>query len=233
MHVLALDSSVQGCSVALLRGEQQSTLLDETPRAHAQVLLPMIHQVLEQGSMGLQDLDLLAYGCGPGSFTGLRIGLSVAQGVAFGAGIRMMPIDSLQAMAFNASQHYSATAQGAVSVIDARMGELYWAAYTWSDEGLTTLVEPRLESIEDALIAMQGAGDQSQLVLTGPGAHLTPDDWQKEWIAVDASIVPSALAVAKLSLLGAGQACMPEEAELLYLRNSVTWRKRKKIRSVD
>ena len=105
--ILALDTSSDACSIALLKSDgtsdiqiEESTVL--TPREHTQRLLPMIEALLSEQQVPLSALDAIAYGRGPGSFTGLRIGLSVAQGLAYGASLPLLAISSLQTMALTA-----------------------------------------------------------------------------------------------------------------------------------
>ena len=125
MKILALDTATEACSAALLSGASVHERHEIAPRRHAELILPMVDGVLAEAGLGLQDLDAIAFGRGPGAFTGVRIAAGVTQGLALGAGLPVIPLSSLATLA-----------QGAVSrsavllpAIDARMGEIYWAAY--------------------------------------------------------------------------------------------------------
>ncbi len=127
MNILAIETSSPQCSVALLHDAAIIELNDITPRTHAQQILPMIQQLLTQADLKLNQLDALAYGKGPGSFTGLRIGAGVIQGIALGSDIPVIPISSLQCLA---QTGYAKHQQSRIiSCIDARMQEVYWGMF--------------------------------------------------------------------------------------------------------
>jgi tRNA threonylcarbamoyladenosine biosynthesis protein TsaB len=130
MKILAFDTSTNYCSVALLNGKKirENCLL--AAKEHGQVILSMIAKLLDQEKTELSDLDLIAFGRGPGSFTGLRIAASVAQGLSFVLGIPVIGISTLEAMAVEAHQLYGA--KKVLSLIDARMNEIYWGQYFWN-----------------------------------------------------------------------------------------------------
>lgn len=123
MIILALDTTTVLCSVALIRDGEVIDCAVEAGQSHSSRLLPMIDRLLAEASVGLPALDAIAFGAGPGSFTGVRIACGVAQGLAFGAGRPVIPVDSLEAMAL------ASGAAQVMSCLDARMGEVYFAAY--------------------------------------------------------------------------------------------------------
>ena len=128
MKILAFDTSTEYCSVALyLDGETGKTETLAGHR-HSELLLPMIRETLNQGRLELTDIDGLAFGAGPGSFTGLRIACGVAQGLAFAASLPVIGISTLQAIA------HQNTHDKIIVAIDARMGEIYHAAYPHAQE---------------------------------------------------------------------------------------------------
>lgn len=123
MNLLALETSTDQCSVALLSAGEIGERREREPRSHTRVLLPLIDSLLKDAGIGIADLDLIAYGAGPGAFTGLRIGVSVAQGLGFGADIPLCGISSLAIVAAEVLHtHNDATVCVAQ---DARMGEVY------------------------------------------------------------------------------------------------------------
>lgn len=130
MKLLALDTSSAQCSVALLDGDRLLQRGVATAREHARLLLPLVDEVLAQGGVGLNQLDGIAFGCGPGSFTGLRIAAAVTQGLAAGAQLPVLPVSSLRALAEQARAGGEPVEGGwLLACMDARMGELYWGLF--------------------------------------------------------------------------------------------------------
>ncbi|MBT7444989.1 MAG: tRNA (adenosine(37)-N6)-threonylcarbamoyltransferase complex dimerization subunit type 1 TsaB [Methylococcales bacterium] len=127
MKILAIDTSSEGCSVALSSDDHIVEQFEIAPRRHTKLVIPMMEAVLAEAECALSDLDMLAFACGPGSFTGLRVAASVAQGVALGADLPIVPVSTLAALAkqaqrLNLSDHV-------VVANDARMAQVYWAEY--------------------------------------------------------------------------------------------------------
>lgn len=125
--LLALDTSTQACTVALQTEEGINEIFRIVPRHHNQELLPMIEEVLESGSMTLKSLDCIAFGCGPGSFTGLRITVGVVQGLAFGANLPVVPVSTLACMA--QGQFRMTGEERCLVAMQARQEEVYWGSY--------------------------------------------------------------------------------------------------------
>ncbi|NGX16820.1 tRNA (adenosine(37)-N6)-threonylcarbamoyltransferase complex dimerization subunit type 1 TsaB [Wenzhouxiangella sp. XN24] len=219
MNILSLDTAADGCSVALRAGGALIERDEAAPRKHAASLLPMAEACLAEAGIGLGDLDAIAFGRGPGSFTGLRIAAGVAQGIAFGAGLPVVPVSNLAAAALAAGRAHGW--QRVLVAFDARMGEVYAGAYEIDAAGLPVLVGA------EALLA---PGD-----LAAPGR-----DWRgagsafAAWpgLAATAGVVSadSALAPRARDLLDiAADACArglavpAEEALPVYLRERVAW----------
>jgi tRNA threonylcarbamoyladenosine biosynthesis protein TsaB len=130
MKFLALDTASARCSVALLHGDALITRQQDTARDHATLILPMIQEVLAEAGMALRSLDGIAYGRGPGSFTGVRIAASVTQGLAAGADLPVHGVSDLRALAAQARRVARASPGGLLlAAMDARMGEIYWGAF--------------------------------------------------------------------------------------------------------
>lgn len=138
MKILGFDTSSTACSVALLMDDHISALHKIIPMQQAQSLLPMIEELLLSHKITLNQLDAIAFGCGPGSFTGVRIAASVAQGLAYALELPVIPISSLAALAQAAYQELQW--KKLLVAVDARMQEVYWGAYGIDHQGLAVLI---------------------------------------------------------------------------------------------
>lgn len=136
MKLLAIDAATEACSVALLAGDTLYERHMVSPRGHAQRLLTMVDEVMRDAGLTLKEMDAIAFDRGPGSFTGVRVGTSVTQGLAFGANLPVIPVSSLATIAQGTWRETGQTQ--VLSVIDARMGEVYWGYYTLN-EGVMAL----------------------------------------------------------------------------------------------
>lgn len=213
MKLLAFDTSTETMFVAV-RAPDGSVLASEAaggPQASAG-LLPAIQQMLAQAGLALGDLDAIVFGRGPGSFTGLRTACAVAQGLGFGAGVPVLALDTLLAVAEEA--HASAGVSRVVAVLDARMGEVYAAAYERDGDGWRTATAPALLRPQDVQVPPGWA-------VAGNALHLV-----EAAVAADAPRVlalPTAAALLRLApaALAASPARPAEEALPLYLRDKV------------
>ncbi len=134
MRLLALETSTDACSAALYLDGEVTERFAIAPQRHAALILPMIDSLLREGGLRLPDIDAIAFGRGPGSFTGVRIGTAAAQGLALATGLPLLPVSTLAALAQQAMQEASADAVAAA--LDARMGEVYAGLYRRGESGL-------------------------------------------------------------------------------------------------
>lgn len=137
MKILAIDTATEACSVALLTDGRCQEIFEIIPRQHTERVLPMVDELLKQADLSLSQLDALAFNCGPGSFTGVRVGTSVTQGLAFSSHLPVIPVSSLAALAQLAFREEKK--EKVLSAIDARMNEMYWGCYQL-EAGLMKLV---------------------------------------------------------------------------------------------
>lgn len=134
MKLMAIDASTEACSAALLLGDEVLERYEVAPRRHAELLLPMLESLFQEAGLSLAQMDVLAFGRGPGAFTGLRIAAGVAQGIALGADLPVVPVSSLAALA--QGMYREQGTQRVLAGIDARMGEVYWGAYCLGSSGV-------------------------------------------------------------------------------------------------
>lgn len=213
-YILALETSTEHASVALLRGQQISTRESIGTQMHSQTVLALLQDLLLEADITLAQCDALAFGAGPGSFTGVRTACGLAQGLAFGANVPVVPIVSLLAMA------EAARAAGAgddiVAVLDARMGEVYWAQYRYLDEW-HTVTAPVLSKAADVK-------PQGQVAVCGNGLTAYADEFVYIGDAkLYPDVIPHAEHVARLAATSVnnGEIVHARDAQPLYLRNKV------------
>jgi tRNA threonylcarbamoyladenosine biosynthesis protein TsaB len=144
--VLAIESSTDALSLAVRSGGLTSTQRVDPDAKHAAQLLPLLRTLLESRELNLRDVDAIAAGVGPGSFTGVRTAISCAQGLALGAGKPAVGVPSLAALAWQARN--LGAAGRIVTLLDARMGEMYGAVYEFSESILHTVMQPCIMSVE-------------------------------------------------------------------------------------
>ncbi|WP_097460750.1 tRNA (adenosine(37)-N6)-threonylcarbamoyltransferase complex dimerization subunit type 1 TsaB [Mangrovitalea sediminis] len=225
MKLLALDTTAEGCSVALNLDGQIIEQFENAPRMHTRRIMPMIRELLRQSALKPADLDALAFGRGPGSFTGLRIAAGIVQGLAYGLGKPVLPVSSLAATALVAREQNP----GPVAVaFDARMAEVYWGTFRVEEGRVQPLEEERV-CPPDRLSLPTIGGDERWL---GAGAGwLLCDEMPKS--VCDAvterllEAIPTAGAIALLAQQAwlEGAAIDAAQAQPVYLRDEVAWQK--------
>ena len=222
MKLLAIDCSTERMSVALAQGERRWTHEGAGGAQASAALIPAIMGLLDEAQLSLKELDAIAFGQGPGAFTGLRTACAVAQGLALGAKLRLLPIDSLLMLA-HAALSSNPQSSRVLSVLDARMGQVYAAAYEHRPEGWRCLQAPSLSQPE-ALVLPEGWQEQG-FVLASNAHAIYPDAFastlSQGGVAIEAW--PQALAMLDLAALAyaRGESVSPAEALPLYVRDKV------------
>jgi tRNA threonylcarbamoyladenosine biosynthesis protein TsaB len=210
--ILAIETSSELASAALLHGNEVLVRDSSGVQTHSQTLLPMVQSLLAQAGISLAQCDAIAYGAGPGSFTGVRTACGIAQGLAFGAGLPVVPIVTLLAMAEACRAATGAT--NVLAVMDARMGEVYWAQYRYAD-GWHPVVEPTL-SAPSGVLPDAAAVDLVDLAACGNGFSAYARN-------ASAELMPHAAHIAALArtAFAAGQTVIASDAQPIYLRNKI------------
>ena len=215
--LLALDTATEACSVALLHDGKVTSHYEVIPRLHAQKLLPMIKDLLAEAGVELSAVDAIAFGRGPGAFTGVRIAIGVVQGLAFALERPVLPISNLAVLAQRAFREHGATQ--VASAIDARMDEVYWGCYREQAgemclAGVEAVLPPEVAALPvDASGEWFGAG-------TGWGyaerLSLKP-------YAMGAGMLPHAEDLLTLARFAwaRGEAIRADDAQPVYLRDKV------------
>ncbi|OLQ94389.1 tRNA (adenosine(37)-N6)-threonylcarbamoyltransferase complex dimerization subunit type 1 TsaB [Vibrio ponticus] len=224
--ILALDTSTENCSVALLVDDQVYARSQVAPRDHTKLVLPMVDEVLKEAGVTLAELDALAFGRGPGSFTGVRIGIGIAQGLAFGADLPMIGVSTLEAMAQGTYRVNGATHVAAA--IDARMNEVYWGRYSRQENGEWLATDAECV-IPPATLCEQIAADELQWTTAGTGW----DAYQDELSALPLTraagdvLFPDAQDIVQVAkhMFAKGETVPVEESSPVYLRDNVAWKK--------
>ncbi|PRB75715.1 tRNA (adenosine(37)-N6)-threonylcarbamoyltransferase complex dimerization subunit type 1 TsaB [Pseudomonas sp. MYb185] len=214
--LLALDTATEACSAALLHDGRIYHRAEVIPRLHAQRLLPMIEELLEEAGIGLAEVDALVFGRGPGAFTGVRIATGMVQGLAFATGKPVIAVSNLAALAQRAWREHAA--EQVCAAIDARMDEVYWGCYHLQDGVMTLAGEESVSAPEQVSLAAP--------LQTPVGAGT---GWQyAERLAVPVSsswpqMLPDATDLLSLALPAwrAGQVLDAADAQPVYLRDKV------------
>ena len=227
MKILAIETSTEACSAALLTDNQLFSRFELAPREHTKLIIPMMDELLAEAEINLKAIDAIAFGQGPGAFTGLRIATGVAQGVALAIDKPLIGISTLEALAWQVRTEAN-NGQKIITALDARMGELYWAIYqkdAQKPDMLIPLDEEQVSKPRQLLNCIVAEPDK--LIATGIGwsaykeALLTPQTLDK--ITLMDKPLPSAAAIAELALpkLQANLGVPAEAAQPVYIRDNV------------
>lgn len=228
MKILAIETATEACSAALYCDGEIISRYEIAPRKHTQLILPMMDSILEEAGINKTSLDAIAFGRGPGAFTGLRIAVGVAQGLALALDKPVIAISTLAAMA---QQVLDATLASGdeydfIPAIDARMGEVYWGKYTSVDGEARLVGEEAISKPEVIEVFNQGAylrfGSGWQAYYPAMMVYDSPETNE-----ATANVFPSAYYIAKLAAtaFSRGEAIDAADAEPIYLRNDVAKKK--------
>ncbi|HTQ99193.1 MAG TPA: tRNA (adenosine(37)-N6)-threonylcarbamoyltransferase complex dimerization subunit type 1 TsaB [Candidatus Acidoferrum sp.] len=220
--LLALDTSTEACSCALAHAGEISEKFAVIPRQHTNQLLPMIHALMSEGGLTFNQLDAIAFGKGPGSFTGLRIAAGVAQGIAFAANLPVVPVSTLAALAVEAVDGGSGMV---FSCLDARIDEIYYGWYQVQD-GVPQLIGDeqlrRPELVETAVPVSDG-----NCIAAGNGLHYRdrlPRSLLQSFGSLRPELLPRSRHIAAIAaaMFARGATVTAEQIEPVYLRDKVT-----------
>lgn len=220
-RILAIDTATEACSAALDIDGEIRERFEIAPRRHTELILPMVESLLEEAGLTLPQLDLIAFGRGPGAFTGVRIASAVTQGLAFTADLPVAPVSTLAALAWGAWRERGE--REILPAIDARMMEVYWGCYCVVESGaLVSLQDERVCAPEDVLSPPEGHwfGCGTGWFTYGSRLHRHLDRPLVAWVG---ECLPQARDIATLGaqMHARGECVAPELALPVYLRDKV------------
>lgn len=216
VNLLAFDTSTEYLSIALLKGNETLTFDINAGQTHSQIILPQIQALLDAADLQLNDMQCIAFGAGPGSFTGVRIAAGVAQGLGFGANLPVVSVCTLLALA------EASGVNKVIACLDARMGEVYHAAYEKTGDEWKTIFDPGLYK-PDAVPAIIG----NEWVGAGSGWQAYAEQlnlvYAGQLQATQPQLLPNASAILKLAepIFAKGEARHAAEAMPIYVRNRI------------
>lgn len=242
--ILGFETSTEASSLALLHNGKWYTRSNLTPKMHSELILPMLQSMLQEAKIDRSEVQAIATGIGPGSFTGVRLAVGLAQAFGFGLNIPIFPISTLSALAYSAVESpkkISVPNTLILSAWDARMQGIYWGLYrTCSDLGVQPLLSDRLSSPDEMNL---GEFKNKPLLIVGSG--LDPyfekmpadwiDNWQEKYEQRLNQNYPSAkeiVLLAHMQIKAGASAVLPQELLPHYIRNNVAQVKKADIKKV-
>jgi len=227
MKILAIDTATEACSAALYVDGVITEQFQVAPREHTQLILNMIEALLDQSGLKVGQLDALAFGRGPGSFTGVRIATGIVQGLAFASDLPVVPVSTLAALAQQAYDDHQH--EHVLATIDARMGEIYWACYVKGENNIMSLSSE--ECVTPAESVVLTADLSKHWCATGSGwssyKDVLTDITGDQITDIYGEELPHASSIVKLAAdaFKCGQAVEASQALPVYLRNDVAKKK--------
>ena len=230
--ILAIDTATENCSVALGYQGQIYLKSQVAPQKHANLVLGMIDELLQEHHLERSNIDAIGFGAGPGSFTGVRIAVSVAQGLGLGLQKEVFGVSDLKLLVANAMLLKGTPSNPCYGLgcIDARMGEVYIALYSYDGKELKSVLSEQVLKPQDAWAQVQVAlGEhKDNLVVAGTGVSILNEAASgalSAFMSDDMVLYPQADALIQCAQVEGMRLQDPAEAEPLYCRNEVTWKK--------
>lgn len=223
MKILALDTSTEACSAALFIDGQVIEKYEVCPRLHTKKILGMVEAILNEADLDLSQLNGIAYGKGPGSFTGVRLAVSIAQGLGFSSNIPLVPVSSLAAMGLYALKQCSQI-DTVITALDARMDQIYMGVFKLQQQELVPLMDETLQDWQDPSAPESLSG--VSLIGCGHGFKAYPELKQllnHDFVDVLCDVLPHAAEIAVLAqpILKAKLGLSPQECHASYLRQDI------------
>ncbi len=233
MKILAIETATEACSAALLwctdknDSPEITVRFKHAPREHTKLILPMLDEVLEEAKLSFEEIDAIAFGRGPGAFTGLRIASGIAQGLALAGGIPVIAISTLESLAQCVLGDLNED-QSVIVALDARMNEVYWGEFIRLQDSLLLKGKEQVTSPQTLIDKM--SAEQNILAIGNGWEVYMPDPPPN--ITLTKAVFPSAEYVAQLALplLLSGKFVPPEEALPLYIRNNIAKKPQNDVR---
>jgi tRNA threonylcarbamoyladenosine biosynthesis protein TsaB len=225
--ILAIDTATEACSVAVCVNGEYREVYEVIPRQHSQRLFAMLQSLLPDGRLRDHGIDAIAYSCGPGSFTGLRIGASAVQGLAYTAGLPVIPVSTLALQAQTALRLGLVNADEAVlSILDARINEVYYALCRFAG-GVAVVEEGPMACGADSVVVDASI---TTLAAVGSGCRFVEElsgELRSRLRVTAPDLLPSArdLVPGAMAALARGELQKPQEVQPVYVRDEINWKK--------
>ena len=236
--ILAIETATEACSAALLISENEINTnysrYELAPRKHTQLILPMIEEIFEESYLQLKDVDAIAFGRGPGAFTGLRIAAGIVQGLALSCDKPVLPVSTLAALALQAFQNEKDLTKEfrVIAGLDARMNEVYWGEFSFDGDDVISLIGVERVSSAEAMvqnlsdyhyIGIGSAWDAYQDNLLLDNSASENKNSKLSHIKIITNTFPSAITIAQLALTDflENKSLNAEQAQPIYIRNNV------------
>jgi tRNA threonylcarbamoyladenosine biosynthesis protein TsaB len=229
MNILAIDTSSTACSVALQINNQVFSSHVISPMQQSKLILPMIDELLKSADVNKNQLDAIAFGCGPGSFTGIRIATSIAQGLGYALNIPLIPVSSLAALA--QTVYNDLGWKNLFAAVDARMQEVYWGQYQINEQELAELVGKEGLGLPTRLVEVfESLKGDDKWYGVGDGWGVYAEQISLKLAEIDTNRLPTAAAILQLAIPSYKKQewCTPSEVLPVYLRDDVATKEKKR-----
>jgi tRNA threonylcarbamoyladenosine biosynthesis protein TsaB len=229
IKILSIESSTEICSVAACVKNQVFLKEQHAVNKHTKMILPMINNILQEAEISIQELDAVAFGKGPGSFTGLRVAAAVTEGISFGLGIKVLGISTLHALAMAISVMHTKH-DIILATLDARMGEIYWALFLKATDGMLHVIIPEQVSKFTEIInqvsvyCAQNSCQLTDIISAGTGVHAYKQDFASTGVNISDLLYPSARYIGEIAIQDL-QSVLPKYilgiAAPVYIRDNI------------